>query len=361
MGVFPDPTLEKSINTTPAPHHIQAFLASSLLEGATCGVIEATSQGLFQKRTRGMHWDVAVFSNLTHDHLDLHGDFETYGSLKNELFKVELEQSEKSKKYAVINTDDSWGEELYRSLKAYKPQFEIISYSPSGKQADVLCRKVKSSQEGVVIEASFFGETIELNTQLVGDFHVGNILASVAALQCLGYDLLKISNALPLVPCVPGRLQRIPARDFSVFIDYAHTPDALTSVLSSLREFGAPRIITVFGCGGDRDRAKRPVMAAAVERLSDIAVLTSDNPRTEDPQQIIEDTLRGFTQTSRCVHEAIVDRREAISRGLDLASPGDLLLIAGKGHEDYQEIHGQRFDFDDARVCLELMIEKDLV
>lgn len=330
--------------TTPESVDVQDLLARMIAAGNRSVAMEVSSHALVQQRVRGIEWDAAVFTNLTQDHLDYHKTMEAYFDAKALLFETMFAQKAKRGK-AIVNLDDRYGTFLLeRFPKAVKP----VTYG-LGVRADFRAIDARSDVHGTQYKLEAKGRQYLVRMPLVGRFNVYNSLAALAAVSSMGLELRAAVAALAHAPQVPGRLERVPARrNFSVYVDYAHTDDALTNVLSTLRDLGPRRLICVFGCGGDRDRAKRPLMARAAAQIADYTIVTSDNPRTEDPEAIIADILKGIRGAP---HETIVDRKDAIFRAIDLAESGDIVLIAGKGHETYQEVHGVRTAFDDVSVA----------
>jgi UDP-N-acetylmuramoyl-L-alanyl-D-glutamate--2,6-diaminopimelate ligase len=312
-------------------------------------VMEVSSHALALDRIAGMSFDYAVWTNLTQDHLDFHKSMDDYYQAKKLLFTRYLKPGGR----AIINIDDPWG----RRLAAELATVEKTTYGRSD-DARVRILRGNSSPEGTGIELRF-GETTErFDSKLSGDFNVYNMTALAAGAYALPIDTNVIARCFAGMAVVPGRMERVALdADFSVFVDYAHTPDALENVLAAARKFTTKKIICVFGCGGDRDTTKRPLMAAAVARHSDEAIVTSDNPRNEDPGAIIEDILQGMPLDFP--HTVIPDRREAIGRALAKAGPGDCIIVAGKGHEDYQEIRGVRSHFDDKETVVELFAARE--
>ena len=347
---------QQSKTGSPDPLVLHRFLAELRASGAKAASLEATSQGIAQKRTRSVEWDAATFTNLTRDHLDLHGTMENYFSAKLELFTEELRKSQKKTRVAVVNIDDPWGQRIAEAMSAI-PAIRLIRYSRISESAECFLRRADLNIGGSEIECRYQGQDILLRSRLIGAYNVENILAAISTVAGLGFPLSKLAEAMPEVPAVPGRIEIVspPESDVSVVVDYAHTPDGLIQVQSSLRPLCLGRLITVFGCGGDRDRGKRPLMAKAVMDLSDAAVVTSDNPRTEVPERIAEDILPGFGSGNDYDFSVEIDRRKAIFAAVERARPGDTILVAGKGHEDYQEIHGTRHPFLDAQVCKEAL------
>ncbi|HEY8900696.1 MAG TPA: UDP-N-acetylmuramoyl-L-alanyl-D-glutamate--2,6-diaminopimelate ligase [Chthoniobacterales bacterium] len=330
--------------TTPESADVQELFARMRDAGSRAVAMEVSSHALAQHRVRGVAWDAAVFTNLTQDHLDYHKTMDRYFDAKASLFETMYHQKGKRGK-SVINLDDRYGQRLLERLpKPAKP----ITYG-LGVRAEFRAIDATFDVHGTKYKLEAKGRQYLVRLPLIGRFNVYNSLAALAASTALGLELRAAVTAMANAPQVPGRLERVPARrNFSVYVDYAHTDDALTNVLSTLRDLGPHRLIVVFGCGGDRDRAKRPLMARAAEQLADYTIVTSDNPRTEDPEAILADIRKGLRGAA---HETIVDRREAIYRAIALAGEGDVVLIAGKGHETYQEVNGQRTPFDDVSVA----------
>ena len=330
--------------TTPESVDVQELFARMRAAGSRAVAMEVSSHALALDRVRGVEWDAAVFTNLTQDHLDFHKTMEAYFDAKASLFESTYHQAGKRGK-SIINLDDRYGTRLVERLpKNAKP----LTYG-LGVRADFRAIDPRSDVHGTQYKLDARGRQYLVRLPLIGRFNVSNSLAALAAASALGLELRAAVQALASAPQVPGRLERVPARrNFAVYVDYAHTDDALTNVLSTLRELGPRRLLVVFGCGGDRDRAKRPLMARAAEQLADYVIVTSDNPRTEDPDRILADIRKGLRGNH---HEIVADRREAIYRAIAIANAGDIVLVAGKGHETYQEINGQRFPFDDVSVA----------
>lgn len=337
-------------HTTPESLEIQSLLAQMRDNGCRAVSMEASSHALDQDRVFGLPIAAGIFTNLTQDHLDYHGTMEAYYVAKVRLFEMIANQP---KGAMIINADDAWGRKL---ITRYENSGRITKFG-FGVGCDFRAVNVRYDLTGTSYELEAKGRSFLVRSPLIGDFNVYNTLGALAAVHAMGLNLRETVANLKNAPQVPGRLERVTENTtkFQVFVDYAHTPDAIENALRTVRALRPSRIITVFGCGGDRDRAKRPLMAAAAERGSDICVLTSDNPRTEDPQVIIADAVKGFTRPKN--HATIVDRREAIKVALENARGGDIVLIAGKGHEDYQDIQGKKYPFDDRRVVRQLMTQ----
>lgn len=330
-------------NTTPESADIQSMLAEMRAHGCRSAVMEVSSIGLDQHRVNGVEFDVGIFTNLTQDHLDYHGTMENYFLAKRRLLLHLGEQPSGTgkKPIMVINGDDSYGRRLlHEEVEGVK----LVSFG-FGVRNDYRASNFHPAFEGTTFQLDTGGRQFLVRLPLIGRFNVANALGALAAVQGMGLNLREAIANLAEAPQVPGRMEDVGEKmPFRVFVDYAHTPDALEKACATLRELRPERLITVFGCGGDRDRNKRPLMAETASRSSDLVVLTSDNPRTEDPEQILDDAAKGLRGASS---ERIVDRREAIRRAIGLARPRDIVLIAGKGHETYQQIGDTKFDFDD--------------
>jgi len=370
-------TISANMTTPPATALID-YLAEAHQAGATHAVMEVSSHALDQDRCSGVRFAVGVFSNLTGDHLDYHKNMDAYLRAKKRLFD-QLD----SDAVAVINVDDAAGERMVTDCKARILRYGIVDNTSIGTRRSTVASclnaaipsdqlnvsallyecKATGTQFDVMVRDGLSGsssgmfEMCSVNSALVGRHNVQNCLAAAAAAVALGVDLEDIAAGLQSVQCVPGRLHRVETHrdDVTVLVDYAHTDDALANVLSALRPLTQRRLIVLFGCGGDRDRQKRPRMAKVVTRYADRIVVTSDNPRTEDPKRIIDDILAGFASTDMKRVTVEPDRRQAITRAIQMASPGDVVLLAGKGHETYQVIGQNKIDFDDAAVAANIL------
>ena len=327
------------VRTTPEAIDLQATFAAMRDAGDSHCVMEVSSHALALGRADAIHWAAAIFTNLTQDHLDFHPTMEEYFAAKCALF-VEGRPA-----VAVVNIDDPYGARLASDLRGVVP--ELVTVGIDAPDADLRATDVESAFTG----STFVAGGLELRSPLPGRFNVMNVLGAVAAVRALGVGDDTIVAALPEAGRVPGRFEPVDeGQDFAVLVDYAHTPDSLENVLTAARPLTAGRLICVFGCGGDRDRDKRPQMGEISARLADRTIVTSDNPRSEDPAAIVEEILAGIEDRSQT--EAIVDRRAAIERAVELASTGDVLLIAGKGHEQGQEFaRNRKLPFDDVRVA----------
>jgi UDP-N-acetylmuramoyl-L-alanyl-D-glutamate--2,6-diaminopimelate ligase len=338
--------LSEAVRTTPEASDLQRLLREMLDAGCSHAVLEVSSHSLTLKRVHGCAFRVAVFTNLTRDHLDFHGDMETYFAAKRVLFDTLLRPDG----HAILNADDDRTEALVRASRG-----KVLSYGIQ-RPADVSAHAVALSLEGTSFRAHVPGGELEVRTPLIGRFNVANVLAALAASLALGVPAELAVAGIASVAGVPGRLERVPTgTDFNVVVDYAHTDDALKNLLETVRELKPRRVLTVFGCGGDRDRTKRPLMGAVASRLSDVVVVTSDNPRSEPPEAILEEILRGMNGGRRGERHVIVDRREAIAKALELAGPGDAVVVAGKGHESYQVLRDRTIPFDDRQVVRDVL------
>ncbi len=328
--------------TTPDAAEFQKLLRWYADSGYRYVFAEASSHALDQKRIDCVYPRVCVFTNLSHDHLDYHTDMDTYFKAKARLFQEILRSSPKKPRFAVINADDPYGQRLMQMLENTD---EVVTYGIREK-ADVKGFVKTSSLKGLRLCVSLKNAEFEVESPLIGEHNAYNLLAVVASLPAFGIDPVKAAPHFRDVPPPPGRLENAGASSGKfIFVDYAHTPDALEKVLSVLRSLTRGRLIVVFGCGGDRDREKRPQMGRIAEELADVVVVTSDNPRSEDPFAIIRDILQGMKNPSSVTVEE--NRRKAIQHAVGIMRKDDVLLIAGKGHEDYQIIGDKRIHFDD--------------
>jgi UDP-N-acetylmuramoyl-L-alanyl-D-glutamate--2,6-diaminopimelate ligase len=335
----------KADRTTPEAPDMQRLLRRAVEIGCRTAVMECSSQAMDFHRCDELEYAVAVFTNLTRDHLDYHQTMENYWYAKQRLFDGRLGTRPRN---SVINVDDPYGVELADKLE--REGLRVVRYAVNA-HADVTAHHAEFSLDGMKFQLLTSGTEREFRSPLVGAPHIYNTLAAVASGLALGYSLDVITAALENCTGAPGRFERVPHEgDFAVVVDYAHSDDALLNVLRTAREVVKGKIITVFGCGGDRDRSKRAPMGEAAGSLSDVVILTSDNPRTEDPQQILCDVEEGIRNTGK-PYRKIADRSEAIHQAIAEAASGDLVLIAGKGHEDYQIIGRETFHFDDKEVA----------
>ena len=323
--------------TTPEAPDVQRFLRDMLDRGCRACAMEVSSHALALKRVDDIRFAAGVFTNLTREHLDYHGDMEAYFAAKRRLFDMLPANAP-----AIVNVDDPRGDVLSKMVG--RP----VTYAID-RPADVTPGPLSNTWEGLEFDVRTPRGLLHARSKLVGRPNVSNILAAVSTATALDLPFTAIERGLTGLEGVPGRFQVVSSRkdDITVVVDYAHTDDALKKLLETARPLAQGRIITVFGCGGDRDRTKRPLMGAVAARLSDLVIITSDNPRSEDPARIIEEIKRGITTP----HLAIVDRAEAIRRAMEMAQPGDLVLLAGKGHEKYQVVGNQELPFDDVEVA----------
>lgn len=339
-----------ALHTTPFAVDLQQQFSQAVQAGCTSAVMEVSSHALAQGRVWGCQFEVAVFTNLTQDHLDYHRDMDDYFAAKALMF-----DSDYLRGRAIVNLDDSYGRKLLAQLG------EAWSYSTQDATADLWTSDLAYSPDGVTGTLHTPKGEIAFRSPLVGQFNLSNLLAAVGAALHLGLELDEIARALPQFTGVPGRMEQVqvqPNQDISVIVDYAHTPDSLENLLKAARPFISGRMICVFGCGGDRDRTKRPKMGAIAAELADWAIVTSDNPRTEDPARILQDILTGIPDSVEPLVQ--VDRAAAIRTAILQAQPGDGVLIAGKGHEDYQILGTEKVHFDDreqARAAIEARVK----
>ncbi len=325
--------------TTPDPPELHAYFAEALSQGIRHVAMEVSSHSLDQRRVEGIPFSAGVFTNLTRDHLDYHGTLESYRDAKSRLFEGLAPSG-----IAVLNSDDPIAD-VYR----VRTKARVIRFG-SDRATDVGADVLERSLQGTRLRLRLPEATVEVRTRLIGRHNVSNVLAAAGCAWGLGHPAESIVAGLERVTSVRGRLEPVEAgQPFAVLVDYAHTDDALANVLRTVREVCTGRILTVFGCGGDRDRGKRPLMGSTVERLGDLAYVTSDNPRSEDPDAIIRDILAGMKEPDRC--RVQVDRAEAIRAAVREARPGDAVVIAGKGHETYQIFRDGVKPFDDCFVA----------
>jgi UDP-N-acetylmuramoyl-L-alanyl-D-glutamate--2,6-diaminopimelate ligase len=324
--------------TTPGPVELQRLLRVLVDAGIGRVAMEVSSHSLDQRRVEGVQFDVVVYTNFTRDHLDYHKTMEAYFAAKARLLEYLLPHG-----IVVYNLDDKAWTALHTDRRK-------VAFSERVMTAEVHAEHVRFGPRGSEWTLALGGERLPLRLPLIGDFNVTNALGAAAAAYALGTHTPQIAERLSSLPQVPGRLERLNETP-AVLRDYAHTPDALDRALEAVRPFTRGRLIVVFGCGGDRDRGKRPVMGAIAERRADLAIVTSDNPRTEDPERILDDIEAGMTRSN---HERIADRREAIQRALAIAAADDVVLLAGKGHETYQVRGTTKYPFDEAAIVKEL-------
>jgi len=346
---------QRAVNTTPESCEIQRNLRAMRDHGVECAVMEVSSHGLALERVRGCAFAIAALTNVTQDHLDFHGSMDAYRDAKTRLFDTYL----RSNGAAVVNVDDPSADTFIRAAERSKAKLIRVSRRSDGP-ADVRLERAEVALDGTDARVALAGEALDLRIPLIGDFNLENTLVACGIGVALGIAPRTIADGVESCPQVPGRVERVQSgRDAEplVLVDYAHTPDAIEKLLGTLRPLAKQRLVAVFGCGGDRDRSKRPRMAQAVARWSDRVVATSDNPRSEDPMLILKDVEPGLASLQRVEADAldatnasyamIADRRRAIEVAIALAQPGDTVVIAGKGHEDYQIVGPDRLHFDD--------------
>jgi UDP-N-acetylmuramoyl-L-alanyl-D-glutamate--2,6-diaminopimelate ligase len=326
--------------TTPEAPDLQRMMAEMLAQGVTHCLIEVSSHALELKRVLGIGFDIALFSNLSGDHLDYHHTMENYFEAKKKLFFLNHK-----KRTAVINSDDSWGKKLISELPS-----GVITYGLQ-PDAQVRCENFKLTEKGIELSAKHPAGTLPVFSPLMGKPNLYNILASIAVALTLNIPVSAIKEGIASLQEVPGRFEKIKnSLGLHIFVDYAHTDDALKNLLETVRQLNPKRIILIFGAGGDRDKTKRPRMGEVAGNLSDWTILTSDNPRSEDPLAIISDIEKGIKKTGTKNYEILPDRKEAIEHALSIGEKGDYILVAGKGHEDYQIIKDKVIPFKDADV-----------
>lgn len=330
-----------AVLTTPDPTDLHRIFAEMLSQGVEYVVMEASAHALWLHKLDGIVFEVAAFTNLTRDHLDFFGTMEKYAQAKRKLFTSSMA------KKCVINVDDTFGRELAVECE------NSVTYG-SENPSDIFAIDLKMSTGGLDYYLNSFDDIAEVKFNLPGRFNMYNTLCAAAVAAALDLPLKFVVRGIRRVTKIDGRFNMIGMSKCSVIIDFAHTPDGLESILSSIREFAEGRIITVFGCGGDRDKTKRPIMGAVVASLSDITVVTSDNPRSESPEAIMDDIICGIKGKD---YVCIEDRKTAIKYAIDTAKQGDIVLIAGKGAETYQEIGGVKYDYNDERYVMELIEE----
>ena len=341
---------EPAVRTTPEASDTNRFLRQAVDQGCKVGVMEASSQAIDLHRCDGLRFKVAIFTNLTRDHLDYHLTMENYFDAKKKLFDGRLGEAPAS---SIVNIDDEWGSSLANELRSRGQRVLTTSLV---SDADLTASNIEVSLiRGTSFILASPAGSVEITSPLVGKPHVYNMLTATGAALELGFSLDAIKNGLSTCIGAPGRFERVPHDgDFAVVVDYAHTDDALLNTLQTARELTEGRIITVFGCGGDRDRSKRRPMGEIAGSYSDLVIVTSDNPRNEDPLNIISEISAGISATNT-PFQVVPDRREAIQRAISKAKTGDVVIIAGKGHETYQIIGQDKFHFDDRKVAAEAL------
>jgi len=335
--------IAEAVRTTPEASELQALLREMVDAGCRRAVLEVSSHSLALRRVHGLEFKVAIFTNLTRDHLDFHGDMDAYFAAKRTLFEKLLT----SDGHAILNLDDDRASELARVSRG-----RVWTYSLENPKADLLAEDLRLGLDRTRLRARTPVGVLELESALVGRFNVQNLLAALGAGLALGLPPDAVQRGIATLSGVPGRMEKVAlGQDFTVLVDYAHTDDALKNLLETVRGLGPRRVITVFGCGGDRDRSKRPLMGAVAARLSDVVILTSDNPRSEPPEAILDEIRRGIPATRAQDTLVIPDRRDAIARALEMGREGVCVVIAGKGHETYQVLRDRTAPFDDRQVA----------
>lgn len=335
-----------AVNTTPESLDLYRLFSTLAEQGGSHATMEVSSHALEIGRVRGLHFDTAVFTNLTQDHLDFHKSMDAYFGAKSRLFEG---QDAAPPEHAVINYDDEWGRQirLDRATRAW-----WYGMTPA---ASLRATNVVSTFNGLRCNLAYDGGTLKIQSPMVGQINVYNILAACATGLSFGIEPAAVEAGIAACQSVPGRFERIDeGQPFLVVVDYAHTPDAIRNAIAAARSLDCKRVITLFGCGGDRDRSKRPLMGAAAAQYSDYVVLTSDNPRSEDPISILNDALVGLRRFDT-PHHVEADRESAIRHALNHAEAGDIVILAGKGHETYQILPGGRIHFDDREVARKIL------
>jgi len=333
--------------TTPESSDLQALFRDMVDAGCRRAVLEVSSHALALKRVHGLEFEVAVFTNLTRDHLDYHGDMDAYFAAKRILFESLL----RADGHAIVNLDDDRAGEI-----AHASRGRVWTYSLENPKADLLAEDVRLSLDGTRFRARTPAGVLEIEMPLIGRFNVQNALGAIGAGLALSLPKDAVQRGIASLKGVPGRMERVSAgQDFTVLVDYAHTDDALRNLLETVRGLKPRRVVTVFGCGGDRDRTKRPLMGAVAARLSDVVILTSDNPRSEPPEAILEEIRRGIPAARAADTFVVPDRRDAIARALEMGREGVVVVIAGKGHESTQVLRDRTVPFDDRQVARDVL------
>lgn len=333
----------ESSRTTPESLDLFATFSKMAQSGGEYVVMEVSSHSLELDRVYGITFETAVLTNITQDHLDFHKTMENYANAKAKLFRAS--------KSAAINKDDAYAEKIIEAAGK-----DILTYSIDAQSA-LRAQNLRMSERGVIFDVAFAGEVHEMRLGIPGKFSVYNALAAICACKNIGMDISDIEKGLVLAKSVKGRIEVVhTSTPYTVIIDYAHTPDGLENIISAVRDFARGRVITVFGCGGNRDATKRPKMGKIAQELSDIAVVTSDNPRCEEPAAIINDILAGMEKDN---HIVVENRKEAIAYAMGISKENDVIILAGKGHETYQEIEHIKYDFDERDVVREILNGRD--
>ena len=345
----------QSSMTTPESLDLMEMFREMRDKGVDRVAMEVSSHAIDKERVMGCNFDAAVFTNLTQDHLDYHETMENYLAVKKRLFTDFLRNSEKENKFSIINIDDSYAAQIVDDVPG-----NLVTYSINNDRASVYAESSIITEEGIEAKISTPAGYVNVKSTLFGEHNLSNILAAVATAISLGSPSESIENGLSHISSVPGRLEGIQnEHGFNVLVDYAHTPDALKNVLRAVRPLTSGNLILVFGCGGDRDNAKRPLMGKIGRELSDVLIVTSDNPRTEDPEIILDQIEVGVFKDGRneMPYQRITDRRHAIKKAIQMAKKNDTVLIAGKGHEDYQILGTTKYPFDDREIARESLKE----
>lgn len=333
--------IQESSRTTPESLDLFEIFFRMAQSGGEYVVMEVSSHSLDLDRVCGIKFETAVLTNITQDHLDFHKTMDNYALAKAKLFEMS--------KSSAINKDSDYAE-----VCIDKANGKVVTYSIK-EESDIKASNIRMSERGVIFSISLNGEIHEMRLGIPGEFSVYNALAAISACLNIGMDISDIEKGLVLAKSVKGRIEVVHTNTpYTIIIDYAHTPDGMENIISAVRAFAKARVITVFGCGGNRDSSKRPKMGAIAEKLSDIAVVTSDNPRCEEPEAIIKDILKGMTKDNYTV---VTNRREAIKYAMEIAEKDDIIILAGKGHETYQEIDHIKHDFDERVVVKEILAE----
>ncbi|MDR0822349.1 MAG: UDP-N-acetylmuramoyl-L-alanyl-D-glutamate--2,6-diaminopimelate ligase [Endomicrobium sp.] len=354
---YADKTIEAS-NTTPQSADLYKIMREMADSGVQYLIMEVSSHSLALGRVNGIEFDIAAFTNLTQDHLDFHKDMESYFEAKASLFKnLGLINDKKNKKYAVLNTDDHYG----KRLSKINANIEIKTYAVNETRADFKAENININKSGSSFDLSLGQDKFHINIENIGLHNIYNVLAAIGISSCCGIATENIIDALQKAKAAPGRLEKVntKALGFEVLVDYAHTDDALKNVLSALKQVKHNRILTVFGCGGDRDRTKRPIMGKTAVEMSDFVFVTSDNPRTEDANLIILDIELGIKRSGLNNYKVIPDRETAIKEAVMSADKDDIILIAGKGHENYQILGTKKIHFDDREIAAKYIEVKE--
>ena len=351
--------LQKDRHTTPEAVHVQKALASMKADGIRYVVMECSSHGIELGRVNAVHFDVAAFTNLTPEHLDFHRDMRRYEASKKKLFVDLLQRSEKSRRAAVLNIDDPIGKKWASEFSA-----PVVTFAVEDESADIFPKNVSYEPEGIRCDVALPKGTVSIESKLVGSYNLSNILCAMSCADVLGIDLQQISRGISQLESVPGRLQSVSNEaGLQIYVDYAHTVDALENLISALRPTIKRRTLIVFGCGGDRDKSKRPKMGEAASKLCDVVFITTDNPRSEDAEKIASEVAVGIPNSVTCLaqdqvhresknaYAIILDREQAIRTAIETAAPGDTVLIIGKGPDAYQEVQGVRTPFYDDQIA----------